>query len=329
VVKLLTEKFVCVALDARKERGEYRDADGDFVRATNCVTVTASGSVCVVTASGKSLGPYSGPHQGMEKWLTAKLTAWEALPEAERNPGAVKVSRSETVDPKRAALALPEGALVVRVLNRRLGLTDKKELRYAQPEDFSPMPSKAEAERYAAPQNDFLWIPRAEWQALVPAEPRKNDPVAVPTTFALRLFRYHLDPCRGFTEGSAFTNARSDAGRLTLTVHDVTPAKVVLRLEGQVRLRQPGRDEPSVYEPALLGYLEFDRGKNTWTRFDVVALGTASGLPRDANGLVITKGPYPLGIAFELVASPTPAERLHPRGARDDPGAYLAPRDRR
>ncbi len=34
-----------MALDARKERGEYKDADGDFVRATGCVTVTASGSV--------------------------------------------------------------------------------------------------------------------------------------------------------------------------------------------------------------------------------------------------------------------------------------------
>jgi hypothetical protein len=233
------------------------------------------------------------------------------------------------VDPRRAALALPDGALVVRVLNRRLAFTDKKELRYVQGEDIAPMPSPAEAERYAAPQNDFLWIPRAEWQTLIPAEPRKDEQVAVPSTLALRLFRFHLDPCRGFTEGSAFANARSDAGRLKLTVQDVTSDKVVLRLEGSARLRQPGRDEPSVYEPDILGYLEFDSGRKTCTRFDVVALGTASGLPRDANGKVITKGPYPLGIAFELVPNPTPAERLHPRGARDNPRAYLEPRDRR
>ena len=30
-----------------------------------------------------------------------------------------------------------------------------------------------------------------------------------------------------------------------------------------------------------------------------------------------------LGIAVELVSNPTPAERLHPGGARDDPAAYL------
>jgi hypothetical protein len=103
---------------------------------------------------------------------------------------------------------------------------------------------------------------------------------------------------------------------------------LVLRLEGSARLKEAGRDEPSVYEPALLGYLEYDRATKVFTRFDLLALGTASGLPRDANGVVTPrKGPYPLGIAFELVSKPTAAERLYPRGARDNPAAYLEPRD--
>jgi hypothetical protein len=219
--------------------------------------------------------------------------------------------------------------MVVRVLNRRLGWTEKKEVRYALREDFLPRPSEAEAERYAAPQNDFMWIPRKEWQALVPTQPRKGEAVSVPGTFALRLFRFHLDPCRGFTEGSAFSNSRSDAGKLRLIVQEVDGKNLILRLEGHARLQQPGRDEPGRYAPAILGYLEFDRSKKTFTRFDVVALGTASGLPCDANGRVITKGRYPLGIAFELAANPTPAERLHPRGARDNPAAYLEPREKR
>ncbi len=62
----------------------------------------------------------------------------------------------------------------------------------------------------------------------------------------------------------------------------------------------------------------------------MVALGTASGLPTDANGVITPrKGPYPLGIAFELVPHPTPAERLHPRGARDNVAAYLEPKQPR
>ena len=161
---MLKEKYVCVALDARKERGEYKDADGDFVRATKCVTVTASGSVCVVTAGGKALGPYGGPGAGMEKWLTARLKDWAALPEAERV--GVKVPKSEVVDPKRAALAMPSGALIVRVFNRHLGWNKDKSLRYATAEDYVAKTGKAEAERYGMAQNDFMWIPEKEWRAL-------------------------------------------------------------------------------------------------------------------------------------------------------------------
>jgi hypothetical protein len=299
------------------------------VRATNCVTVTASGSVCVVTAGAKALGPYGGPGQGMEKWLQGQLKAWEALPEAERKPGGVVVPPSTNLDPKRAALALPPNALVLRVFNRHLGWEQDKSLRYAVAEDYLPGASKAEVERYAMAQNDFMWIPEKEWQALAPTEPRKGASVPVPASFALRLFRSHLDPARGFTEGANFTSTRADAGQLTLKVEDVTAEKVTLVLEGKAELKQNGRDEPATYQPALLGYLTYDRAKQTFTRFDLVALGTASGLPTDANGKVaFRKGAYPVGIAFELVTNPTAAEKLHPRGARDNPAAYLNPKEK-
>ncbi|OAI54880.1 hypothetical protein AYO44_14110 [Planctomycetaceae bacterium SCGC AG-212-F19] len=318
-----------MALDARKERGEYKDADGDFVRATNCVTVTASGSVCVVTAGAKALGPYGGPGTGMEKWLAGKLKEWEALPEAERAPGAVKVPAVEAVDPKRAALALPPGTMIVRVFNRHLGWDQDKALRYVIADDYPPNTNKSSVERYAMAQNDFMWIPEKEWRAIVPAEPTKGASFAAPKSFALRLFRYHLDPCRGFSEGAAFQNSKADAGQLTLTVQEVSPAKIGLRLEGVAKLQQPGREGPASYEPMILGFLEYDRSKKIFTRFDLLAVGTTVNLPTDANGVVaFRKGPYPLGIAFELVADPTPAERLHPRGARDNPAAYLEPKDK-
>lgn len=319
-----------MALDARKERGEYKDADGDFVRATSCVTVTASGSVCVVTAGGKALGPYGGPGPGMENWLASKLKAWEALPESERAAGAVKVSRAEPVDPKRAALALPSGALVIRVFNRHLAWNGDKTLRYVTAEDYLPASNKAAIERYAMAQNDFMWVPEKEWQALVPPEPKQGDRCGVPTSFALRLFRFHLDPCRGFSEGAAFTGSGADAGQLELIVQEVRADRLALRLEGKARLQQNGREGLACYEPAILGFLEYDRGKKAFTRFDLLALGTACGLPTDANGVVTPrKGPYPLGIAFELVSQPTAAERLHPRGARDNVAAYLDPKARK
>jgi hypothetical protein len=286
--------------------------------------------VCVVTAGGKALGPYAGPGPGMEKWLRQKVKAWEALPEAERKPGAVTVPRPATVDPRRAALVLPSGALVLRVFNRHLARGKDGSPRHATAADFLPKTSPAEAERYAMAQNDFMWIPEKEWRALIPDQPRKGARHPVPISFVLRLCRFHLDPARGFTEGANFTASRRDAGRFTLTVEDASDDRVVMRLEGTADLKQRGRDEPGLYRPALLGYLEFSPQKKAFTRFDLVALGEASGLPTDANGRVIVrKGAYPVGIAFELVPAPTGAERLHPRGARDNPALYLEPKERR
>jgi hypothetical protein len=234
------------------------------------------------------------------------------------------------VDPQRAALTLPPGTMIVRVFNRHLGWNEDKSLRYVTAEDYPSERSKAAVERFGMAQNDFMWVPEKEWRALVPAEPRKGQQVTVPVGFALRLFRYHLDPCRGFSEGAAFVGSKADAGRLTLTVQEVTPAKLAYRLEGAATLQQPGREGTASYEPALLGFLEYDRGKNVFTRFDLLALGTAVNLPTDANGVVTPrKGAYPLGIAFELVTDPTPADRLHPRGARDNPAAYLEPKEKR
>lgn len=300
------------------------------MRATQCVTVTASGSICVVTAGGKALGPYSGPGAGMDKWLTGKLKDWAKLPESDRAPGTLPIASPTAIDPKRAALILPSGALVVRVFNRHLGWDNDKSLRYVIADDYLPGAGKASIERYAMAQNDFMWIPEKEWQALVPPAPRQGMQLTPPTSFALRLFRYHLDPCRGFTEGAAFYSSKADAGRLTLTVQEVTPAKLVMRLDGVAKLQQPGREGLATYEPAILGTLEVDRAAQRFTRFDMLALGTAQNLPTDANGVVTPrKDPYPLGIAFELVANPTTAERLHPRGARDNPAAYLEPKERR
>lgn len=291
--------------------------------------MTASGSVAVVTAGAKSLGPYGSPGTGMAKWLREKLKAWEALPEADRAPGAVVVPAAAAADPKRLALVPPPGALIVRVFNRHLGRGPDGALRYAVGEDYLPGASRADLERYAMAQNDFMWIPEKEWQALVPPDPKAGDRHAVPASFLLRLLRFHLDPARGFTEGANFTRSSSADGRLDLVVQEVSADTLRLALEGKAELSQPERGEPALYRPALRGRIEVDRARGTLTRFELLALGDASGLPRDANGkLAFRAGSYPVGIAFDLLTAPTPAERLHPRGARDHPAGYLEPKDK-
>jgi hypothetical protein len=104
-----------------------------------------------------------------------------------------------------------------------------------------------------------------------------------------------------------------------LIVEEVAPETIRLRLEGSARLFQGRPDgKQTIYEPALLGYLTCSVQDRAITRFEMVALGDVTNTPRG-----VRPGVNPLGIAFELVRQPTVAERVVPRGGRDNVQRYL------
>ena len=306
-----------MSVDSRRERGR-KDSVGEMVRKADCVTITASGKTSVITAGGKKLGDVM--------WLNEKLRlnsldkirkAWEALPKAERKPGR-RVDYG-SADPKKPLLEPPANGLIVRVYNRMFERNAENKLRYTEPEDFAPGEGLHGAARLRESAQDFMWVPESEWRAFLPAQPKKGDTFAAPASFVLRLFRYHLDPERGLGEGVTLGNARIDAGKLSVIVEEATPATLRLRLEGSARLGQPN-GKRTCYEPALLGYLTYDSSAKTITQFTMIALGDVTNTPRG-----VRLGTHPLGIAFELVRQPTVAERVVPRGGRDNLQRYLQP----
>ena len=158
---------------------------------------------------------------------------------------------------------------------------------------------------------------------MVPANPAKGSQVPVPATLCERMFRWHLDPATGVSEGRNFADTRTGTGQLRLVVESVSDDSIRLRLEGAAKLENARRTLPVSYEPALLGYLTFDRARKSFTRFDLLALGEVKGSPGGENRQGERIGTHLLGIAFELAgdgASPPP------RGARDNPDRYLAPK---
>ena len=326
MVRLVKNSYVALAVDARSRA--FQDSEAEFLRTANCVTKTAAGSVYVVTASGKNLGACSliPDNKSFQLSLEAMLKKWAALPAADRNPGGVQVGVLGSLDPKRVGEP-PRGGLIIRVYNRQLGRTDKGELRYTVPEDYNPT-VRSHAALFAQPANDYLWITQAEWQAMMPANPRKGQPVKLPASLGERILHFHLEPARGLAESSNFARVPGTPGQLTLTVEDVSADEVKLRLQGSAKLevnRGSGVQQggPVSYQPGLLGHLAYDPAKKVFTRFDVVALGDVVGRPVGENTMGDRPGANPLGIAFELVTQPTAADRLNPRGARDEPERYL------
>jgi hypothetical protein len=279
--------------------------------------------------------------------LELALKAWAKLPEAERMPGAVQVPERGPLDPRRhAAKGPPPGTLIVRVFNRQLERTGKGEYRHTVPEDYIPalrdkkvVGTDLATPLWTQPANDFMWITQAEARAMMPAAPKLGQRVEVPVTLCVRIFRYHLDPSRGLSENNNFGHVTAAAGELQLTVEAVSDAEVRMRFDGFAKLHNPraglktyvspGVKEhsqnmriPLDYEPRLLGYLAYHPAKKVLTRLDIVALGDVRGRPNGENILAERLGEAnPLGIAFELVTEPRPADFLPPLAARDETAA--------
>lgn len=357
MVRLVKEKFVALAVDGRLVN-TFHDDEVDFLRQHVRVANAAHGTVDTVNAGGKHL-EYGELHPApgvFQKSLERALKAFAALPESERAPGAVSIAQRGVIDAKRlVAVAPPPDTLILRVYNRQLGRTPEGELRYTVSEDYIPAlrdpklgfvssPTGA-TDRFREPGNDMMWVAKAEWQALMPANPRVGQSVPVPVSLCERIFRFHLDPMRGFGEGDNFTHATAKSGQLQLTVEEVSGSSVRLRLDGTANLENPrdflkGYQSPGIkehsqfavgspfghgisYQPRLLGYLAYDPARKVFTRFDMVALGDMQGRPSGENVVAERVGAAnPLGIAFELVTDPKPADYLSPKGLRTSGSSY-------
>jgi len=314
----LKDRFVLAVVDARHER-RRKDWVGDFVRSTRCVTFTASGRKVAVTASGKVLGNIHSLKSLEKAWAK-----WQELPTSERTAGAVKVGDDRPIE---RAHEPPADTLVLRTYNRQLARNDDGTLRYTIPEDY-PVPEpdgtrggspRRQAARFREAGHDFMWIPKSEWQALIPKDPKVGDRGSLPDAMQLRIFRHHLDPERGLGEAQWFTRSTLDDGELNWVVESASPKQLRMRIEGYANLRRERGNRPdTAYSPALLGYLTYDVKQRQVTELKMIAFGEVLNMPRG-----IRPGRSPLGVAFELVRDPQGAERVVPRGGRDHVDRYL------
>ena len=319
-IELVKHNFIAVAVPTWICRAN--SPEGEFLRGAGIDTrwVTSSGYMNCVSASGKLLGGRAS---------RTVLEEFEKLPESERLPGSVQVpdlKPSEMVVP-----TPPEGGLVLKVHARFLSRDDDGQLRYATTTDFPLMRDKPEVMRawqlFLQPNTEYMWLTRDEWQSLVPANPVTGQKLTVDPAIGARMVRFHLTPQRATTSEGHIVSERSvKAARLALVVEEVSPQRIQLQLEGFVHW---GSDfDPSLattpngplgqgFETPLFGRVEYDRTKQTFIRFDIVAPGHVWGRWGDANGksmYVERPGRTPFGFAFELARGNSPSDRIPPGG---------------
>ena len=290
--------------------------EGEFLRGAGIDRswVTSSGYFSCVSAGGKWLG-----HAPSEK----VVEAFRRLPEAERKPGAVAV---RDLDPAEAVIpSPPAGGLVLRVYGRFLARDDRGGLRHVTPADFPR--SRGDLGFLLAPNTEYLWLTAEEWQALVPANPVQGQKLAVAPAVSERIARFHLSPRRALTSEDGIVPKKAiRRATLSLVVEGVSADRIRLGVEGFVhwgsdfdaaRATTPNGPLPFGYAAPIHGVLEYDRAKQAFVRFDVVAPGDVWGRWGDANGnsqTVERAGRTPVSFAFELARGDSPTDRLPPAG---------------
>jgi hypothetical protein len=296
--------------------------EGEFLRSAgiHLQWVTSSGYMSCVAADGTLLG-----HDPSAK----VLAAFEKLPEAQRKPSADKLRQP---DPSEQMIpAPPAGGIVLKVHGRFLARDDQGQLRHVTGNDFPQLRGKEQEIQYHLflfePNTEYMWLTEEEWKSLVPADAVKGAKLAINQAIAMRMARFHLSPKRALTSEDCIVDRREvKSAELGLVVEDVSPERIELRLEGFVhhgtqfegdKATTPNGPLGFGYETPIRGALAYDRVKQAFVRFDIVAPGNVWGRWGDANGksqIIERPGRTPIGFAFELATGNSPTNRLPPGG---------------
>jgi hypothetical protein len=258
-----------------------------------------------------------GDKTGLGPALKEVLAAYAKLPEAERRPKAVEGE----VKPQEAP---PPGGLVLTLYDRPLGRDKEGKYRHPQGDDHGGF-------RTHAPhgQRSSLWLKEEEWKALIPDSPHKGQTVAVPEKLVKRIGLYGLVPQTLWVVEESWKPDSLREGKMEVTVQDVSPKAVTMRIHGGMILTGPGvlhtwpdrkfiKNIENRYDARLEGVIVYDPAAKKIVRWDMAALGDYSGrwfAGEKGWKEATVKEPLPLAFAFEVDATAyeLPAERRRPR----------------
>ncbi len=281
----------------------------------------AANSECqMVTADGRVLARTTGLGQAGVV-LRDGLKKWQELPENDRKRGATTVTPIKERS-LLAPLPPPPGGLVLAVHMRNLKRDARGALAQITAEDIKDKTAYPGWDiAYTEPTRDNLWLTEAEWQSLIPSDPKKGDRFPVPAGIRDRIFLFHFwDTTQGGLE-HPWGRAHLRAGEMTLTVEE-TAALVRLRLDGSVHFIASTKPERG-YQARFKGYLDYDATKKVFQRFSILALGETWG-GGSGDSRFIRPGRAPLAVAFEMVPGDRPIDRIAPLGFTAAPAAGYA-----
>lgn len=291
-----------------------------WLRGTQLVLMTSSGRLL-------SGAMKYGDRAGMAAALQEVLDAYAKLPEADRRPAAAVTGEVQPVP------APPPGGLVLTIYDRPIARAPDGRYRMPQGDDLGGIRTHAPAGQRAS-----LWLTRDECQSLIPPDPKPGQMQKVPPTLTKRICLYGLWPQTLWVVEHQWEPDSVRAADLNVTVDEVTPQTLRLRVHGSTLLTAMARlkiyptgkiakELENRYDARLEGVLVYDRAASKIVRWDMAALGDYTGamfVTREKDGKRVgddgwreatAQDPMPLGFAFEIdtAANAAAPERRRPR----------------
>lgn len=257
----------------------------------------------------------SGINRDNKALVEGAWKKWKQLPLTDRQPPNFHVDET----PPANAVLPPEDGLVLRVFTRNLKGTAAKGYSCIARQDLRDQLTYSDPSWlwaggiYTEPMPDVMWIRQDEWKSLIPDLPKKGDRLDLPAPIKMRMLRYHMIDG---TFGLPFAWKLVDVKRsdMSLVVDEVSPSMRML-LEGSVFMSNGEESKKGThgFEAQVRGVLEADLASRKFTRCDIVAIGDCWGGDWE-GGRFARPGRAPLGVAFELAAGKSAAERVPPKG---------------
>jgi hypothetical protein len=274
-----------------------------------CNKVRAGGNhVVVVTAGGQIVGKEELHLRQSD--LQPALEEYARLPKEQRLPALDDPAQAKP--PQRPVPTPPKNGLIIRGYCTYLRPGAKDHFVRSQEYYYRENPDRWMAET----QSDLLWLTESEWKSLIPSDPKPGACSEVAPAIQKRLYcTIGID----YMEGSV-NSLPPRKMTMTLTVQRANEEKIVLRLDGYAELGKELdpklRSEPHSRgcEVRVLGEVRYDRRKQAIERFDVAGVGKAWGNKMEYTHREVRLDDYPwsYGIAWELVTSKTPQDRIPP-----------------
>jgi len=265
--------------------------------------------VVVTTARGEIIGKDRELRLRAEE-LAPVLDEFRGLPDEQRTaPLELGVNATP---PDRPVPNPPANGLIIRGFCSYLAHNDDGRIIRPTQYYYRENPDRWETET----QSDILWLTEPEWKSLVPEKLHVGARIEVARVIQQRFFStIGID----YMEGSV-NSLPTRQSRLELTVTDVSDDVLKMRLDGYARLGREldaetrGKPNTRGCEARVLGQIEYDRKRGTFTQFNIVGIGEAWGNKMEYIQREIRLDDYPwtYGIACELVTTRTPMDLIPP-----------------